>query len=308
MKITSFEDIYKFYGKTGTIEDFKNNFNIYKEKLSETIKWASSNPPSIGLSRDNWLSCLILGMADQEDKLMYANIDEVDNECSYLMCDNYIKFVSAKRYDWVDNTKFFSGYSPYISIVLVNLIEDYLSCSFDKIQEIIHTNKDIIDLGKQISQKLGEFLRGQAFYGYFYPNTGNFSPRKSIIPRKFTIVDNIDFTLYYNKTYYTNYYWEFWKINLIAGKDLHFKNIKFFRETSEYFGWRLFATEEEMRKDRENLKDVWRITLEGRISSVDREIKLAEKNLESLKKKKEKLNKDIVFFNTDKKINKLLKL
>ena len=42
MKITSFEDIYKFYGKTGTIEDFKNNFNIYKEKLSETIKYSDS--------------------------------------------------------------------------------------------------------------------------------------------------------------------------------------------------------------------------------------------------------------------------
>ena len=184
---------------------------------------------------------------------------------------------------WISNTKllrYYGDMSPYITILIISELENMYGVSIESLHTVASLFSDPLP---ELKTRLESCLIGETVYGYFYPNAHKMSINKNSKSREFEIKEII----------FEN---DKWKNRLTLGFKLLDSKDKKLKECYEVFGWRLFATEQELIDDKKMVRSYWLKHCELKVKALDGQIKSTGEKLESLKNEKKELEKTLVNF------------
>ena len=160
--------------------------------------------------------------------------------------------------------------SSYIKFLIMELILEKYRCSISEIKDVYRDSKDIVD---SIQPELEAVLKDQEFFGFYGGDPYNHTRSRALKKRKLEFIKFSDKRSYYS-----------------SDRSAIMKDTKTKEQLTIHtgWGWYLYPSEEIMNTRLSDLEVYWMRKFDKEAKSIDREIEVAEKNLERLKDKKNK--------------------
>lgn len=177
--------------------------------------------------------------------------------------------------------------SSYIKFLVMELILEKYQCSIDELGTGVYKNEmDIVD---SIIPELETTLKDQEFFGFYGGDPYNHTRTRPLKKRKLEFIKFSD-----KKSYYS------------YDRSALMKDTKTNEELTIHtgWGWCLYPDLEIMNTRLSDLEAYWMVKFDKEAKSIDREIEIAEKNLEKLKTRKTKYLNSVSTYS--KKVKELL--
>lgn len=176
--------------------------------------------------------------------------------------------------------------SSYIKLLIMELILEKYQCSIDELGTGVYKDgKDIVD---SIIPELETTLKDQEFFGFYGGDPYNHTRTRPLKKRKLEFIKFFD-----KKSYYSD-------------RSALMKDTKTNEELTIHtgWGWCLYPDLEIMNTRLSDLEAYWMVKFDKEAKNIDREIEIAEKNLERLKTRKTKYLNSVSTYS--KKVKELL--